>query len=245
MVPLSYDLHVFTEIDEADIVPGENVSFTIILENTGEVNNTYDITTLSIPEFWNVSCSRDNITLTPREDNRTLSKGSINILITAPENATSGRTEEVKIRVTSQNESTGTFNSFTPKETVTFTLHVMNPYDLQLETQDTELTVTHNRTGTSRIFLNNTGRYDLNVSMDYLVFGEELSHWNVTLSGNTTHIPAGKSSNVSLTISTDEEAKGNSLGITFSVFSNTPQGHIRKVIFIDVEYPEEESGGSR
>lgn len=244
LVPLHYDLHVFSQETEEDILPGGSVNFTLFIENTGEVNNTYDISNSPIHESWNVTLSRDNITLEAKEDNASASKGAVYVVITAPLNAIPGGVERVTIIVRSQNESAGLFSTFTPKEKITYTLYVKNPYDLEIDVLDPGLSVPVNSTVSSEILLNNTGFYPLDAELDYLTFGEGTTGWDLDLQVRNVHLEPGSPVKVFLNITASKEAEGGILIIAFVAFGPTPTGGILKARFIEVICPEETNGGS-
>ncbi len=245
LVPLSYDLHAVPDALEADIEPGLSVNFTLIIENTGEVNNTYDIINKTIPEYWNVTYSQNNITLPDKEWNDTAYRGTVFINIRAPENATVGTKHEVSIQVRSQNESAGTFSTFTPKEKFTFILHVKDPYDVELTTPEPIITVSENTTDHYKIFVNNTGTRNLTVETQIMTFGVNSESWNVTLKANNTVLGPGHSRVMNLTISWDDEARGTTLNIAIIAYCSTPLGNIIEALFIEVVCPEEIDGSSR
>jgi len=224
IVPLQYDLHVFSADTDAVIEQGGMVNFTIYVENTGEINNTYDITNVSIPEFWSVTLSRNNITLEAKEDNPEASKAPIFVHVKAPLNATLLNEFEVKIRITSQNESTGTFSSHTPKETITFYLIVQNPYDLTIQPLTENFTMGANETETTSIMVNNTGTFPLEVHLDHVIKGENNTLWTVNLNLTEIDLYPEQSRSIDVAISTHDVPNDSMITIAIIAMTTTPLG---------------------
>lgn len=221
-IPLEYDINVLAPETEFDISPGETINFTIYVENTGYINNTYDIENASVPEHWNVSYSMNSITLEAKDDNPGASKAAIIIQITAPLNATPLTNVTLKVRVISQNISSETFSSHKPRETIPFILHVRNPYDLALQVPEETIIVRDGSRNTTRIVIMNTGREVLKIRVHAFFDSDNATGWDLTLHNGTQILQAGASGNVSLEVSGSGLANGSSIDITIIAQATTP-----------------------
>jgi len=239
LVPLEYDLNVLTPETEADINPNGTVIFTFFVENTGQINNTYDITSGTIPPNWNLTLSRDNVSLEPKDDEPEHSKAEIVVSIKAPLNATPLTDVLIKIEVTSQNASSGTFSSNTPKETITYMIHVKDPYDLLIVTPDQEVIIPSDSGNTTRVTVWNKGLLSLEARI-FAFFGDENSTgWDLTMTNTSLSLEPETAGIVDLNITAQGIENGTSMVITIIAMSTTPLGEILEYGMISAVYLEE------
>ena len=241
LVPLHYDLHVFAEETEANIQPGGMVNFTLFIENTGEVNNTYDIKNSTMSNNWNVTLSKNNITLASKDSDPEKSRGSVIITIRAPDDAKIGDVERVKITVKSQNESATTMSAYTPVESITFVLHVRNPYDFNMTVSPPLLNVTANSTEQAEILLNNTGSMPIELNTRTVILSGEASRWKINLSApDNLTLKSGESVKFVLNITALNGSEGERLDIAVLAFSEKENNVPMRAALITAVCPGEE-----
>jgi len=241
IVPLEYDVHVFAPITEATLEPGDEVNFTIYIENTGEVNNTYDIKPGSVPDHWTMNLSRNNITLEAKEDDPDDSKAPVFVHVHVPANATPQEVVELKIKVISQNESTSTFGTSTPKDTITFSITVKLTYDVSIRPRDGLLIMEPYNTTQTSVLLENTGGNGVNITLHTIFQGEDPGEWDVDLERNTAFLAQEDSITININITTGDVKNGSSNSIVFIVMLDSQAGMIMDHEYIIVEVREAEN----
>jgi uncharacterized membrane protein len=226
IIPLEYSVDVFVEETDAEIQPGDSITFTFHIVNDGQINNTYDIYNESIPEYWDVTLSRNNVSLEAEEDNDEGSKIEIFVNITVPVNATPMTQEEVKIKVVSQNESASTFGTTTPSEIITFRLFIQNSYDLMISPATTNITISSNETVSQEFFVNNTGKLPVKTFLNHIVYGDNLNNISISLSFSEMELVSGNSSSLKVDITMGEVANDTNYSVVIVASTSTPYGEI-------------------
>ena len=247
LVPVDYDLSAISPEGPADIEPGGSVNLTIFIQNAGQVDNTYEITVSSAPEMWSVVMDRTNVTLPSRKDDREASKARILVTISAPLNATPGTSEEVEVLIRSQNNSASSFTTTRPKQTVSFVLRVLNPFDFSIEIPEEPLTVTRDAGNTTNVTVLNTGIHPITVRIHTILEATNPEGWNHSISKTECELEPDDSADVTLTVTGHDVPDGSTARITIIGMSTNPGGEMVRFTMVHTTFrevtDEDDTGG--
>jgi len=211
--PIEYHLDAWLEDEDGmkigpdglEMSPGESVNISIIVENEGEYHNTFDITVKNgtLPEEWNVTLERDNITVdydskSNADMARGIRYGRVILNITAPTNATIGKAYDLPARVISQNETPGLLDSSKEKKKLNVHVVVVENSMVRLETEDAQRSVPAGNSTRFDVNLTNPGRGEVNVSLLHTDYTHDL--WTVNISATEFHLEPGGTDNFTVDI---------------------------------------------
>ena len=181
--------------------PGQDITFTVTIKNTGDVSDTY---TLETADDAGWSLSLDNTSLTvPENENRTAT-----LTVTIPDNASPGTEDSITVTATSQADNR-------VENSASCTVRAIVARGVEVSISPDENEGAPGDTVTFTVTVTNTGisdTYDLTVSDD--------AGWAPTLSDNLLTISAGENETTTVSVIVPSDAiEGETTMITVTATS--------------------------
>lgn len=187
---VTYGVYLFSDITAKTVFPGESVIYSITVENTGNTEDTIDITKSGVTSDWG----------TLSQTTLYLQQGSsqdITLTVDVPEDA-SGDDYQIYVKGTSQGD-TSVFDEVT-------TTTIVEPYiyGVDLEPEYQEETIEIGDSVQFTITVTNTG--NTQETIQFSLSGDAPQTW-ASLSHNTLNLESGASQDVTLTVDVPHSAE--------------------------------------
>jgi len=107
-----YGVAIFPPAANGTVAAGDNIAYSFSVFNSGNSNDTLDLTNSTPPPGWSALRSRDSVLLAPGQST------TVFMIVYAPPNATQGEAAEVSLTVRSRTDPTKTDSSLTTTSVV-------------------------------------------------------------------------------------------------------------------------------
>ena len=170
---------------EKDVKPGKEVIYTVLIYNNGNQNDTVRLSTNYNGNIWNVELEQEQVNIPPK------SFKDVDIMITAPENATQG--DFLNITVFAQGN--------TGSDSIWLNTSISPPeYGVKVTSKSGEVKASPGETATFTFNIKNTG--DLYATYNLFV----TCVWDNTLEKESIALDAGESQDVRVFVKVPENA---------------------------------------
>ena len=212
VIAIAYGVELEPEEDALFGEPGNTVEYTLTLTNTGNVTDTFEITTAGV--VWGVNLSTNSVTLDPTEDVEIYAQVSI------PASAKDGDFDAITVTATSTGDP-----GKAALVSLTTTAVVPASYGVELEPEEDALSGAPGNTVEYTLSLTNTG----NVTDTFEITTAGVV-WGVLLSENSVTLNSGESVEVYVQVSIPASAKdGDFDAITVTATSTSDPGEAASV----------------
>ncbi|MCP4358554.1 MAG: choice-of-anchor B family protein [Chloroflexi bacterium] len=173
-----YAISAVAEDDTLGTLPGQTVTYTLHLTNTGNLTDTFD---LAVAGVWNATLSASDVTLIPGEASMTT------VWVDIPPSALSNEADMTSFTATSQSDNSA--NSL-----VQLTTTAVANYNVTIMAVNDTQTAKQGQTVTYTLQITNTG----NLSDTYNLTASGI--WTTTLSSTSITINAGQSAQINVMV---------------------------------------------
>jgi len=208
--------------------PGVLVQASIQVSNTGDVNDTYNLTITGLPTSWSATLSANSITLTPQNT------GSVILSITIPSDA-SAVSQVINITARSQNNTNCA-------STISITIIVRDQFSIEL-TPTFQSFVTFAGKSSSHKFnftVKNAGNAQDTINLAVSNIHIPSQGWNLHLPANSLILVAGGSANVTLTVDCPSNTNDGDYAefLINATSSNDPTKNASAILRIETVLPD-------